>query len=320
MAGNQTALSNILGLSTGTQINTNGGNLSLTFASPFTLGSSINLSTNGGNFIITSPGALTLTGAVITDGGNITLNGATINSVAGTLDSSSTTRAGGDIRFTANSDIDTGTLNSSSTAIAGGSITLTSQTGAITTEDLNSSGQTSGGDILVSARSRITTGFINSSSSTGNGGNVTLDPENDIQVAAINAQGGSNGTGGTVDITTGRFFRATDTFTDNNGIVSSISTVGGNGGGNITIRHGGQGVTAFDVGSGTTNGTAGAITSGNFTIAPFQSFPYTYNLGNIQIISIDQPNIDDPSLKPIPLPSYRNDLLINLADPDLLFP
>jgi hypothetical protein len=65
----------------------------------------------------------------------------------------------------------------------------------------------------------------------GNGGDVTLDPIGDIQVDFINAQGGRQGSGGTVDIATQRFFIAKSTFLDQNGIVSSISTAGGTGGG-----------------------------------------------------------------------------------------
>ncbi|HAG80708.1 MAG TPA: hypothetical protein DCL61_05960, partial [Cyanobacteria bacterium UBA12227] len=74
------------------------------------------------------------------------------------------------------------------------------------------------------------------------------------------------------------------------------STAGGQGGGPVTIRHGGGSQnTPFVVGDATTNGTAGAITTGeNNTIAPVQSFPGSYTQGTppnqIQIITQDQPN------------------------------
>ncbi|HBY75645.1 MAG TPA: hemagglutination [Cyanobacteria bacterium UBA11148] len=148
----------------------------------------------------------------------------------------------------------------------------------------------------MQATTSIKTGTINSSGTSGNGGNVTLDPENDIEVNSINAQGGANGVGGNVDITTEQNFRATGTFTDQNGINASISTAGGQGGGPVTIRHGGGSQnTPFVVGDATTNGTAGAITTGeNNTIAPVQSFPGSYTQGTppnqIQIITQDQPN------------------------------
>ena len=186
-----------------------------------------------------------------------------------------------------------------------GVIRLTSQNGSINTSAgtlYSGSIRVDGGDITLIARNSITTGILNSSSTVGKGGNVTLDPIGDIQVSLINAQGGT--TGGTVDITTNRFFRATDTFTATDGIPSSISTIGGNGGGSITIRHGGRGIIPFNVSDATTNGTAGAITSGNFALAPPQSFLNTYILGNIQIISIDPLPIPDPvpPVPPEPLP------------------
>ena len=71
-------------------------------------------------------------------------------------------------------------------------------------------------------------------------------------------------------------------------------------GGDITIRHGGNGVTPFVVGNATTNGTAGAITSGNFTIPTGNSFLYTYRLGNIGIISVEPPP-PSPRLPTTPL-------------------
>jgi filamentous hemagglutinin family protein len=202
------------------------------------------------------------------------------------------------ITLLANQNITTGDIIN-----PGREITLISNDGTVSTGNLNSSGS-SGGNIFIDAELAITTGSINSSGSTGDGGNVTLDPIGDIQVTSINAQGGTNGTGGEVDITAGQFFRVTDTFTDQNGILSSISTAGGNGSGDITIRHGGNGITPFDVGEATTNGTAGAITSGDFAIAPVQSFPFTHTEGNIQIVSIDpsiDPSIDQPPINPVDL-------------------
>ncbi|HBY80670.1 MAG TPA: hypothetical protein DEG47_27515, partial [Cyanobacteria bacterium UBA11148] len=89
--------------------------------------------------------------------------------------------------------------------------------------------------------------------------------------------------------TAGQFFRSTGTFTDNNGREVSLSTAGGNGGGDIIIRHGGNGETSFNVGNPTTNGTAGSISTGDFTIDSFQSFPFSHIQGNIQIISVDSP-------------------------------
>jgi filamentous hemagglutinin family protein len=247
------------------------------------------LQTLGGAINFTSTGAIALLSDVTTAGGAITLNGTSI-ATAG-LDSSNTTGNGGAIALRASTgDVTTSNVNTSSTTGQGGDIFLSSPTGAVTSGDLNASGVTKGGNITVQARDRITTGVINSSSEQGNGGNVNLDPDNDIQVTSINAQGGTNGTGGTVDITTARFFRATGTIADRNGIDASIATSGGAGGGAIAIRHGGKGITPFDVGNATTNGTAGAISSGNFTVAPLRSLPYTFRDGNIGIFSVDPPS------------------------------
>jgi len=164
--------------------------------------------------------------------------------------------------------------------------------GSVTTGDIT----TNGGSIDIFARQSITAGFLDSSSATGNGGDVTLDPIGDVQVTAINAQGGTGGTGGTVDVTAGQFFRATGSFTDHNGILASISSAGGQGGGAITLRHGGGGMIPFIVGDAAINGTAAAITSGDFIIESLSVLPFTTTVGNIEIISVnpvfDRINLD----------------------------
>ncbi|MEW6495517.1 MAG: CHAT domain-containing protein [Cyanobacteriota bacterium] len=221
----------------------------------------------------------TSAGLTHNNSGDITLG----DVIAGSLLVENNSSTGGNINASA------GTINTSSLTSNGGTITLTSKTGAITTSNLNSSGATNGGNITLNASTQITTGEINSSGATGKGGNVTLDPSGDIQVTSINAQGGNQG--GIVDITTSSFFRATGTFQTANGVEASISTIGGSSGGDITIRHGGNGVTPFVVGDATTNGTTSAITSGNFTISTGNSFLYTYSLGNIEIISVNPPSV-----------------------------
>jgi filamentous hemagglutinin family protein len=218
-------------------------------------------------------------GVELATNGNIRVNNMTSN--------------GGRISFTSrNGNVNTGNLNAASTTGNGGDINLESQspTGIVTTGNLNSSGVTKGGSITVIATDSILAGAINSSASIGDGGSVKLDPINDIQIDSINAQGGTNGSGGTVDITTGRFFRATGTFTDQNGIISSISTAGGAGSGSVTIRHdGGARRTTFDVGNGINNGTAGAITTGaGNIISPLRLFPGPYTQRNIRIITSPQ--------------------------------
>jgi filamentous hemagglutinin family protein len=243
------------------------------------------------------------TGAGLTynSSGDISLG----NIIAGNLSVENNSPTGGNINAS-------GILDTSSLTNNGGDISLISNTGAITTSNLNSSGATNGGNITVNASTQITTGEINSSGATGNGGDVTLDPSGDIQVTSINAQGGTSG--GTVDITTQRFFRATGTFVDNNGTTASISTAGGSRGGDITIRHGGNGVIPFDVGDATTNGPAGAITSGNFTIATGNSFLNTYRLGNIGIISVPGAT-STPQINPVDLTQPQAQLQLNPVSP-----
>ncbi len=198
----------------------------------------------------------------------------------GTINLQDVQTFGGAVELTTENNLTTANITT-----AGGDIHLTSNQDRVNSGNLNSSADT-GGDIVVEAEVSIDAGEINSSGNIGDGGDVSLDPREYIRVNSINAQGGSNGRGGNVEIESDRVFRATGSFPDN-GRDTSISTAGGNGGGDITIRHGGDGIIPFDVGDATINGTAAAITSGEFTIAPFQSFPFTHTEGNIQIISVD---------------------------------
>ena len=273
------------GLSFSNFSNLTGGNLDDTFV--FADGVVFSGNINGGTGNLTLTGnEMNLTGDVSATGGNITVE-ATQN-----ITTSNITNSGGDISITSsqgNIDTSKGTLDTSTTQGTGGNINLTSSIGAIATGNITTTG-IDGGNVFINAQQAITTGAIDSSGITGNAGNVTLDPIGDVEVTSINAQGGSDGSGGSVDITAGQFFRATDTFTDQNGTLASISTAGGNTGGDITIRHGGNGETSFDVGDATTNGTAGAITSGDFTINPTQSFLFTFQERNIQILSVDEIN------------------------------
>ncbi|MEQ8970344.1 MAG: CHAT domain-containing protein [Coleofasciculus sp. C1-SOL-03] len=256
----------------------------------------LTLTTNGGDISVNSsnPTVLSGSGVIQTRGGTITLN--------------TTDLEGGGV-----------TLNTSNPTGEGGDIYLNAKSGRVAIADLNSSGLT-GGDIVVQAELEITTGAINTSGSSGDGGHVTLDPIGDIQVGSINAQGGDNGTGGEVDITAGKYFRATDTFTDQNGIDASISTAGGNGGGDITIRHGGDALTPFKVGDAEINGTAGVLTSGDISIIPPRSFPLTHREGNIAIIRGDIPTstVDDPPINPVDItqPTEVNESTEEDSTPD----
>ena len=249
-----------------------------------------------------SNGTVVVNGAIQTNGNELNINGRNRVDINADINTS-----GGAINVIGSDIIATGVdLDSSNIQGTGGNINLNAIIGGISTGNIDSSGS-NGGSVTLSAATSITTGAIDSSGTSGGGGNVTLDPTGDIQVNFINAQGGTSGIGGTVDITTDRFFRATGSFQDRNGTPASISTAGGTGGGPITIRHGGRGVTPFIVGNATQNGTEQAITSGPSTIEPFREFLYTFSEGNIRIISIDNPfkidvPFEAPSLTKIPEP------------------
>ncbi|MDB9494452.1 CHAT domain-containing protein [Spirulina major CS-329] len=129
------------------------------------------------------------------------------------------------------------------------------------------------------------------------GGAVELRAENNIVIGAIAASNttGNNvigtpnpgGTGGTITLTAGELVRVVNTFSKE-GVNVSLGSFGANGttgGGNITITHGGNGTTPFIVGDASTNGTAGVITTGDFTISPTQSFDGSFTQGNIQIVT-----------------------------------
>jgi len=255
-------------------------------------------------------------------GGNIDVANPVIS---GTGVGTGTAGDAGAITFTASGNIITGVdTNISGVTLygvdaralsggSGGAISITSQNGSVDTSagTLNSSGVTQGGTITVEAETQITAGEINSSAQIGDGGNVSLDPTGDVEFDSINAQGGPNGEGGDVFVeSTNGFIRVTDSFIDQNEINASISTAGGEGGGSITLRHAGgplrEPIAPFEVGNSTTNGTAAAITSGEFTISPERTFPGSHTEGNIAIETDDLPEDTLSAEKPVLPPELNN--------------
>ena len=302
-----------------------GVNNSLRINTPGTVNLEGTITTNGTDFLlgnVTAPNQVNLNASVFTSGGKINFNSIGTIAFSGNLSTTNpgnfTPAGSGNLSPTDNAidpngtttDASTITLDSSNINGNGGDITLRSQTGAINIGNLNSSGAINGGKINIFANTEISAFQINSSGTFGAGGNVNLDPSGKIQVSWIKAEGGN--TGGTVDITTNSFFQAIDTFTAANGLEASISTVGGSKGGSIRIHHGGNGETPFDVGQTNANSTAGAITSGDFTISPTESFLFTHTEGNIAIISVDPPPanqpVDPPVDPPIIYPVESNEL------------
>ncbi|HEY9891139.1 MAG TPA: CHAT domain-containing protein, partial [Candidatus Sericytochromatia bacterium] len=298
-----------LSLTSNTFLNTEVGAGDIIFNNTINGTQDLNLAADTGNIIFSTVGdSIPIGNLTIESANNLTATNPifatsiTHTNGTGAINLENLTTTGGDVKLTTINNVITGNINT-----AGGEIRLTSQEGAINSGDLVSKAS-NGGKIEIQANISITAGLIDSSGVSGNGGSVTLDPINDIQVKYINAQGGNSGRGGDVDITTDRFFRATDTF-DRNGTSTSISTAGGNGGGNITIRHGGNGIIPFEVGSSAINGTKGEITSGSFRFNPFQSLPFTTTEGNLKLISVAQPPQppDDPTIP------FTNPLDLNSA-------
>jgi len=242
------------------------------------------VSSNTGDILLSSTGQ----DATALDNIGISLLG------SGTVETQGT----GNITLTSEGSIDAGSgILDSGSSTTGGMMALTSENGAITTGDMNTSGNTNGGDVVINANREITTGKINTTGGSGVGGNVSLNAPNDIQVSWINTEGGT--TGGAVDVNTEGFFRATDIFTAANGIPASISTIGGSEGGTITINHGGDNETPFEIGDASINGIAASLTSGDATISPVESFPGNQTTGNIQIIGAGSPETPVPPETPV---------------------
>ena len=289
-------------------IETGGGNLRILSAEQLNLQGNT-LATRSGDFIYRNEGGIQIsgTGQITTSSGNLRLRGSSIDVArAFTLDTSLADGIGGDIRLRApDGNIRTGGLNSSGRR--GGTVDILTETrlrtgninasgsrrggevslrgDRIFTGNITTTGAVAGGNLDIQAVTAIATGSIRTRATEGDGGNVFLDPRRNIEVEFIDARGGPEGSGGDVEIVTQRFFRATGTF----GNDRSISTAGGEGG-SISITHdGGDRDTPFTVGDPSINGTEGTITSGDFRITPLRSFPGSFTLGNIAIITTDLP-------------------------------
>ncbi|WP_445305191.1 MULTISPECIES: CHAT domain-containing protein [unclassified Microcoleus] len=156
---------------------------------------------------------------------------------------------------------------------------------------------TAGGPVILESGGDIALDAIATS-----GGNITLKAANDIAVT-----GTLQSTGGSIDLTAGNLLTVSGTFTDSSGVNASISSANnGIGGGAIAIRHAGSTITPFIVGDATTNGTAGAITSGSETISAQFAVPVppsTYTQGNIAIVTSAPSPTPEPTPSPTPEPT-----------------
>ncbi len=286
----------------------NAGTGNITFNNTLTAGNN-NLITMGnqlifgGDITAVNNGAITLEGNQDVTTQNITTQGGNINVTSQNgkvITSNLTANTQSAITLEGNQDVTTQNITTQA-----GDINVTSQNGKVITGNLDSNVDRSGnaGNVTIAAKVSINAGTINTSSNNGNGGSVKLDPDGNITVDWINAQGGTDGIGGNVDIKTKGFFLATGTFQDSNYNNASISTYGRAGGGSIAIDHGGDSVTPFVVGNASRNGTAGVITSNLInSILPTEAFPDSATRGKIQIITQGRvvPGKNEFLVSPIP--------------------
>ena len=255
---------------------------------------------NSGNISLTAFGNITtadVTAFSSSNSGSITItsqNG-TIDTALGSMINSNSRGTGGPISMSATGNITTGRLQSVGESGTGGDLDLSSSQGSVNIQDAISSGATTGGAIDIDATDSITTGALQSSSQSANGGTVSLEAENDIQVVSINTQGGGNGAGGNLDITTNQFLRVSGSLTTES--AGNPTTNGG-----ITITVAANSETPFIVGDATTNGTSGAIGSGENAILARQEFSESVTRGNVSITIAETPNEPPDPVPPPPDP------------------
>jgi CHAT domain-containing protein len=298
---------------------TNGGNVTLNAQGDITTSNIItgSLSGNGGNIsLISQNGSIDTSSGILFQGLNATTLedlGASANlaklgaylsdNKIGGLITFSVYGSGGDITLNAPNGITTNYLVANSYTQNGGNISLNSSNGSIKiggllANQINPLTFDSASDTLtLEDWNAIGWLFSQGSLSTRggtDGGNITLIATDEIETVTINAQGGDQGTGGNVEVRAGTNFRVTGTFSDRNNILSSIATAAGQGGGDITIQ---TGNVPFIVGNASVNGTAGAITTGDFTINSGEYF-FTTQVGNIGLI-LGEPPVNPPITPPV---------------------
>jgi len=300
-----------------------GGNITLDAADNITLGqvNALSFMDRGGKIDLSAETDITIGGDLQTNQNNITLNApvtladnvALTTSESGGIIFNDTVNGSYNLTLTSEQGVvqlndRVGHLTPLNNLQVQGEITTTHPSGIditalnrILTEDITSPS----GISLTSHQRSITTQRLNTSA-FNNGGNITLKAPGNISVSQIDSQSLGNGNGGAVEITTGQFFQATDTFLDQNGNQTSISTAGVADGGSIFIRHGGEGITPFIVGNADINGTEGAITRGNDNpesqILPTQTYLHTHKQDSdrIQIISVSPASPPPPDPNPLP--------------------
>ncbi|MGK7926856.1 MAG: CHAT domain-containing protein, partial [Spirulina sp.] len=257
--------------------------------------------TADGNILVSAHGHLTLNDRWSTttqweDAGNITLLARGNIEVEDLTASSSGEGNGGEISIVSQwGRILTQNIDTTVEDGFGGDVAIAAD-GSIATENIitsSSLGESGGAIWLFSADGSINTEVLDSSADEGNGGDISLRSPGNIAIAYLNAEGLDFG--GLAHISTDSYFRATGSFLSQNHLSASISTAGHLGGGSISIYHGGGEWTPFEVGSAEVNGTQGAITTGEYSLLPYEVFDSDFQDGDI-LISTNDPFLDDPSL------------------------
>lgn len=234
-----------------------------------------------------------------------------IDDVALTFDNNQPTHfmvsAGGDILIAAILPQGTGMS-------AGESIVLNSQGNVQITNDLVTRGSVqimAGNDVAIGGATIAPLGVDiragESGSIIGQGINTSADEDagtlslaagNDITATYLIADSLGDGQGGDVTLEAGGSVRITATTTDRVGLQSSVSSQGGSQGGNVLIRHGGNGVQPFDVGDASQNGTAGAIRRSSEPEGVIEdgSFLFTHYQDDqfLGLISVPEPTTSAP--------------------------
>ncbi|MEO1589697.1 MAG: CHAT domain-containing protein [Cyanobacteria bacterium J06632_22] len=254
----------VLGNSTATTLNTNGGNVVVQANSTnlIVTDSSAVLVPNGTTINTTNPFAGT--------DGNISLTGVANNRPGVFVEAGATLNAqNGAIALTGTSNSDSGVLINGTLTNDDTPLIITGNSSSPTLFGVHIDGGilTNIGNLTVVGNNPNNVGIQFSDPVTANA--IQLSSDRDIEVASLTTLTGN------LVANAGRFFRAT------NAGISLDSTTG-----SITVRHGGNGITPFIVGNSNVNGTAGVIraTGGNVLI-PTQSFLERFIQGNISILT-----------------------------------
>jgi len=268
----------------------------------FTAGNNINFNNES---ITTNGGALSFTATnnnILGNNGNISTSSNTGNAGSVNLQASS-----GKITF--------GKIEAKSQFGSGGAVTIiadkeirSTDSPSIATDKITSTG-TAGNILLRSNSQSIDIGTVTATApSSSIGGEIKLEAKKSINAGALISKSGQIGGNIILNSTTqniiftyadssgaiqGGNFRAFSSdgnirATSTNPLLgscfgSSICTAGGSGG-LLNISHGGS--RSFIIGHSSKNGTKGTITTGTFTLTPFNIIPKgvgTFTLGNIAI-------------------------------------